>query len=350
MWRSIPSLEGKKGITLIELVVTMVVGGIVCLGVGTILYISWLHWRKGGEKIELQREGTLAFHWIRKATQKAGEAFVLGEEDNILLLSDPLEGWEKRFYREEDKLVVEENQKKEVIVDGVKCISFFSPAKTVKVKLKLGKYGHQTQAETVVFIRNIQYLKGDWHFDEGEGDTAVDSSGYGNDGFIRGASWTLGREGYCLSFDGVNDLVDFGSPSSLDFENELKIEFYFQLKLRGKEQVLLSRGRSRSFPLSEEISYQVKKRRGTSQIEFILSTNRGTYSLRSPNLELNQWHHFLGTWKNQEMKLYINGELINYRTTQGKLLTTPLPLVIGADSVYNFNFKGLIDEVRVCGK
>jgi len=58
-------------------------------------------------------------------------------------------------------------------------------------------------------------LVGWWRFDEGSGRTAVDSSGNGNDGTIYGASWVEGKHGNALSFDGVDDLVEFGSRSSL---------------------------------------------------------------------------------------------------------------------------------------
>jgi hypothetical protein len=40
------------------------------------------------------------------------------------------------------------------------------------------------------------------HFDEGSGTVARDSSGYGNDGMIHGATWTEGISGKALSFDG----------------------------------------------------------------------------------------------------------------------------------------------------
>ncbi|MCD6156254.1 MAG: DUF2341 domain-containing protein, partial [Candidatus Atribacteria bacterium] len=49
---------------------------------------------------------------------------------------------------------------------------------------------------------------GYWKFDEGSGSTASDSSGLGNDGTINGASWTEGKYGQALSFDGSGDYVE----------------------------------------------------------------------------------------------------------------------------------------------
>ncbi len=50
-------------------------------------------------------------------------------------------------------------------------------------------------------------LVGWWKFDETNGTVAYDSSGNGNDGnFTNGPTWTTGKIGGALSFDGVDDL------------------------------------------------------------------------------------------------------------------------------------------------
>lgn len=50
-------------------------------------------------------------------------------------------------------------------------------------------------------------LVGEWHFDEGSGNIAKDSSGNGYDGIIHGATWVDGKFGKALSFDGVDDYI-----------------------------------------------------------------------------------------------------------------------------------------------
>ena len=54
-------------------------------------------------------------------------------------------------------------------------------------------------------------LVGWWRFDEEAGNLAEDSSGFGNDGVVYGATWVDGKHGKALSFDGIDDTVDCGS-------------------------------------------------------------------------------------------------------------------------------------------
>jgi hypothetical protein len=55
-------------------------------------------------------------------------------------------------------------------------------------------------------------LVGYWSFNEGNGTILHDNSGNGYDGTIDGATWTTGVLGGALSFDGINDYVQFSSP------------------------------------------------------------------------------------------------------------------------------------------
>ena len=57
---------------------------------------------------------------------------------------------------------------------------------------------------------------GYWHFDEGSGTIAYDSSGQGNNGTIYGATWTSGKVGGALEFDGKDDYVEVPDNPSLD--------------------------------------------------------------------------------------------------------------------------------------
>ena len=52
-------------------------------------------------------------------------------------------------------------------------------------------------------------------FDDGSGTTLLDASGYGRNGTVTGATWTTGRNGGALAFDGLDDHVALGSLGTL---------------------------------------------------------------------------------------------------------------------------------------
>ena len=59
---------------------------------------------------------------------------------------------------------------------------------------------------------------GYWKLDEHSGSTANDSSGNGNTGTITGASWTNGKFGASLNFDGSGDYSTIANENNFDFE------------------------------------------------------------------------------------------------------------------------------------
>ena len=61
-------------------------------------------------------------------------------------------------------------------------------------------------------------ITGMWLFNEGDGTVAADSSNYGNDGEIHGATWVDGKFGKALEFDGVDNWVEVPHSDTVGFE------------------------------------------------------------------------------------------------------------------------------------
>jgi hypothetical protein len=66
-------------------------------------------------------------------------------------------------------------------------------------------YNRALSAEEVRYHYNQGGPVAHWDMDEGEGTRAFDSSGNNNHGTISGATWTQGKYGSALSFDGADD-------------------------------------------------------------------------------------------------------------------------------------------------
>ena len=85
-----------------------------------------------------------------------------------------------------------------------------------------------TQTTQAALIDPHPGLVGWWRFDEGNGNLAKDSSGYGNDGSIYGNPvWVNGAYGKGLSFDGTGDYVSMNSvPTQIQGNKDFSIEFW----------------------------------------------------------------------------------------------------------------------------
>ena len=69
-----------------------------------------------------------------------------------------------------------------------------------------------------------------WLFDEGNGNTAADSSGNNHNGTIHGgANWVDGKFGDALSLDGTDDYVLIDHDDSLNVGGEHTIAFWIKL-------------------------------------------------------------------------------------------------------------------------
>jgi len=72
-------------------------------------------------------------------------------------------------------------------------------------------------------------LMGYWSLNETSGTNAYDISGNGNNGTLynfTGTYWVTGKYGNALKFDGVDDFVNFGNDSSLNFSSDFAITFW----------------------------------------------------------------------------------------------------------------------------
>ncbi|MBU0546601.1 MAG: LamG-like jellyroll fold domain-containing protein [Patescibacteria group bacterium] len=183
---------------------------------------------------------------------------------------------------------------------------------------------------------------GIWDFDNC---TAQDASGYGNNGTISGATCSsetpysaIGQASNqkSLSFDGVDDYVDFGDINSLDGLSEITIIAWIYPK-EGDDGILIDD----SFLM-----------RYSGWASFILFNNSGVNSgYLGQDASMNKWHMFAGTYNSKisgnNMKLYVDGILSSETSFSGILSSgnASFQLSIPAGSADRFN--GLIDDVHI---
>jgi|GEM_PF-2512163 len=124
---------------------------------------------------------------------------------------------------------------------------------------------------------------------ENDGNTVYDSSGYGNNGTIHGATWTTGKFGSALSFDGENDYVDCGNDSSLDITDAITIEAWVYdpppEKSESKGQVEISNLEELKIKQIKPDKFAFKSLSGD-----LIEIGEQRHSPPQPYLKLNKWN------------------------------------------------------------
>lgn len=209
-----------------------------------------------------------------------------------------------------------------------------------------------THAGTLFKNPNNLGLLGYWSFNEGTSTVVSDFSGNGNFGTTTNIShpatatsgWGLGRFGYAMKFDGVNDAVDIADSSSLNPTSQITISAW--VKPTG---VCSTSGYfvSKSNPGSYYLRFQGGG--AGCMLRFQVITGAGTVTLDSATgvMVPGVWQYVVGTWDGANMRGYRNGVLVSGPTAQtGTIAANVSNIQIGnAAGVLPFN--GLIDEVKI---
>ena len=211
-------------------------------------------------------------------------------------------------------------------------------------------YAYNMAATTVIDTSGdtiTNGLVGYWPMDDGSGSTAADISG-GSDGSISGATWTTGKYGSGLNFDGTNDFVSCGSGSTLRPSTTLSVSAWVRpdrfAYYEGIAGTIHDTGSTESGYL---IMTNTSSRFGAgacgSGDSTITYLNAGTYSAGS-------WYHVMLTNDGSTSRLYVNGTQVTSVGESTPMDYTPASVFeIGrySDDNETHYFDGIIDEVAV---
>ena len=199
-----------------------------------------------------------------------------------------------------------------------------------------------------------------WKFDEGQGQTAYDSSSNKNNGTLGNSTgidaydptWVTNDQcvsGKCLKFDGSASFVNPGTGSSLNITNAITVEAWVNpaqwAGVDPNEMIIYNRGvyssNNQGFLvglLGQNLWFQLGN--GST---FVTITSSSNYSI-------NKFQHVVFTWDGSTMKMYING--VQDATTgsiTGSISYYVTTARIGAEH-WGYNarvFNGFIDDVKI---
>jgi uncharacterized protein (TIGR03437 family) len=185
-------------------------------------------------------------------------------------------------------------------------------------------------------------------FTEGSGYTTADISGNGNTGQIRGATWTAGKYGNALKYDGASSYVDLGNPPPLQSTGSMTWSAWVYLTaFPSANAEIISRSDGNS-------GWELKVTTAKGVTTFAVHVSKGgTDAERSSSTRtlLSTWYYVAGVYDASQkgLNIYVNGNLAN-GTLQGKVPTSQTLFnantTVGKNSRGGY-FSGVIDELRV---
>ncbi len=199
-----------------------------------------------------------------------------------------------------------------------------------------------------------------WRFDDGVGTTAIDSSGHDRYGTVNGATWVAdGQIGGALEFGGDGDhVLDADAGDYLNGLDALTVCVWIKSNVTSTEKGFVCfidpAGGDNGGMRYDAESYKFPG--GTNLIKLSMDTTSGNMQLEaSDNTQTTQWQHVAMVWStNNDLQLYINGQLHKPRGTQGRGGTIVATKLIVGKSVKdvgaNDGWDGLVDDVRVYNK
>ena len=173
-----------------------------------------------------------------------------------------------------------------------------------------------------------------WPLDEGSGFLAWDVSGSGNHGWISGASWVEYGAGHMLSFDGINDLVNCGSGSSLDIRGAVTLSAW----MWAEEVPVGEVGLAGKYYSSYLLTYYHNR-----QAYWYIGSGGNNASAGCPT---GTWNHVAGTFDGTKLRIYLNGALVTARDSSFAEIPAGGDFFIGRDGGSGY-FKGMLADVKV---
>jgi concanavalin A-like lectin/glucanase superfamily protein/calcineurin-like phosphoesterase family protein len=146
-----------------------------------------------------------------------------------------------------------------------------------------------------------------------------------------------------LHFDGQDDVVRLPSDQVNLNQEAFTLEAWFRADQFAQRQGFLNK--------TETSGFGIFLNQGKPDFMVYIDGKYVQVNGAPKMLKAKQWYHIAGVYDGEEIRLYVDGELIGRKNAPGKRLRNDLPLLIGADvdgkgQAVN-RFRGDLDEVHL---
>jgi hypothetical protein len=190
-------------------------------------------------------------------------------------------------------------------------------------------------------IAKTANLVGWWKLEDENSGTAVDYSGWDNNGTLLGnPKWVDGAQGGALEFDGMDDAVDTGYVTDLATWTVCTWVISPQPPA----------ATAATGPVHREKNFQIDWNHGTAEFRGAAAMCIGGtwYSASFGNLLGDTWYHLTATYDGKQLLTYVNGELMATNTgPEGPTDAEMGTLTFGKHSTAAQFFAGSVDDIRL---
>lgn len=192
-------------------------------------------------------------------------------------------------------------------------------------------------------------LVGWWPFNG----NANDESGNGNNGTVNGATLTTDRNGNsnaAYSFDGSSNYIEATSNSSLQVSSAYTMSLWFNSNIFNNGPY--------GYTLISKIAYtgwyggyeiMIGESNSIGGVNHTGNIN-GNFQLPFLGMNAGNWYSVIATFNGNQLKLYVNGSLVNTVTQSGALQIGNDPLRFGrrgGGGIYDQFYNGSLDDIGI---
>ncbi|MHC4499504.1 MAG: LamG-like jellyroll fold domain-containing protein, partial [Planctomycetota bacterium] len=193
--------------------------------------------------------------------------------------------------------------------------------------------------DSAVYVSD-ESLVAHWKFDDGSGTIAIDSAGTNDGNLIGDSTWTAGRIGGALSFDGDGDYVSL-SPIDALTGDTLTVQTWIRVDDSGVIwSPILTQHNSSNAGYFLGLS--------NNKLSFHLIGGTGSAdAISSDTINTDQWYNVAGTNDGSTLKIHVNGHLKGSMSSVGLAGVDQNSYIGYYDGSQSYYYSGLIDDVRI---